>query len=128
MFKGLKFRCVIPFCFPDKVSINTKTNMEHWWMSLTDAYRSTGTKTCPSVPVPLHPQHVSRVLVCMKPGPHGKPGDILRCFVCLFLAQHNPPVGQGLLIHEVSRSHTTDTPQSVGLLRTSDQLVAQTST
>ena len=28
------------------------------------------------------------------------------CFVCLLLAQQ-PPVGQGLLIHEVSRSHTT---------------------
>jgi hypothetical protein len=27
-------------------------------------------------------------------------------FLCLFLAQQ-PPVGQGLLIHEVSRSHTT---------------------
>jgi len=27
-------------------------------------------------------------------------------FVCLFLAQQ-PTVGQGLLIHEVSRSHTT---------------------
>ena len=30
-------------------------------------------------------------------------------FVCLFLARQTPPtqVGQGLLIHEVSRSHTT---------------------
>jgi len=27
-------------------------------------------------------------------------------FVCLFLARQ-PPVGQGLLIHEISRSHTT---------------------
>jgi len=27
-------------------------------------------------------------------------------FVCLFL-ELQPPVGQGLLIHEVSRSHTT---------------------
>jgi len=27
-------------------------------------------------------------------------------FVCLFLARQ-PPVGQGLLIYEVSRSHTT---------------------
>jgi hypothetical protein len=31
-------------------------------------------------------------------------------FVCLFLARQ-PPVGQGLLIYEVSRSHTT-TPHS----------------
>jgi hypothetical protein len=36
-------------------------------------------------------------------------------------------VGQGLLFHDVSRSHTT-THQSVGLLWTSDQLVAETST
>jgi len=35
-------------------------------------------------------------------------------FVSLFLAQQ-PPVGQGLLIHKVSRSHTT-THQSVGFL------------
>ena len=47
-------------------------------------------------------------------------------FCSLFLAQQ-PPVSQGLLIHEVSRSHTT-TYQSVGLLQTSDQLVAETST
>jgi len=46
--------------------------------------------------------------------------------IYLFLAQR-PPVGQGLLIHEVSRSHD-DAPQSVGLLWTSDQLVAETST
>jgi len=36
-------------------------------------------------------------------------------------------VGQGLLILEVSRSHN-DAPQSVGLLWTSNQLVAETST
>jgi len=36
-------------------------------------------------------------------------------------------VGHGLFIHELSRSHTT-THQSVGLLWTSDQLVAETST
>jgi hypothetical protein len=38
-----------------------------------------------------------------------------------------PPVGQGLLIIEASRSHS-DTPQSVGLLWTSDQPDAETST
>ena len=38
-----------------------------------------------------------------------------------------PLVGQGLHIVEVSRSHP-DTPHAVGLLLTSDQLVAQTST
>jgi len=37
------------------------------------------------------------------------------------------PVGQVLLIFDNSLSHT-DTPQSVGLLWTSDQLVAETST
>jgi len=38
-----------------------------------------------------------------------------------------PDTGQGLLILEVSRSHTTHHSQ-VGLLWTSDQLVAETST
>ena len=46
-------------------------------------------------------------------------------FLINFLQQ--PPVGHGLLIHEVSRSHN-DAPQSVVLLRTSDQFVAETST
>ena len=49
---------------------------------------------------------------------------ILVVFVCLILAQQHP-VGQGLLIHEVSRSHNEE-PQSVGFLWTSDQLVAKT--
>jgi hypothetical protein len=39
-----------------------------------------------------------------------------------------PLVGQGLLIIEASRSHFVDTPQSVGLLWTSDQPVAEAST
>jgi len=38
-----------------------------------------------------------------------------------------PPVGQVLLIMEDSRSHS-ETPHSVGLLWTSDQPVAETST
>jgi hypothetical protein len=38
-----------------------------------------------------------------------------------------PPVGHVLLIIEVSQSHS-DTPHPVGLLCTSDQLVAETST
>jgi len=46
-------------------------------------------------------------------------------FVCFW--RDSPPVGQSLLIHEVSRSHN-DAPQSVGLLWTSDQPVAETST
>jgi hypothetical protein len=39
-----------------------------------------------------------------------------------------PSEGQGLLILEVSRSHSLDVPQPVGLIWTSDQLVAETST
>ena len=40
-----------------------------------------------------------------------------------------PNAGHGLLIHEVSRLHThNDASQSVGILWTSDQLVAETST
>ena len=38
-----------------------------------------------------------------------------------------PNVGQGLLIHEVSRAHT-DIPHSVGLLWTSDHFDAEVST
>jgi len=41
---------------------------------------------------------------------------ITHLFVCLW--RNSPSVDQGLLIHEVSRSHTT-THQSVGLLWTS---------
>ena len=37
------------------------------------------------------------------------------------------PVGQGLLIIGATRSYS-DTPQSAGILCTSDQLVAETST
>jgi len=44
-----------------------------------------------------------------------------------FLARR-PRVCQGLLIHEVSKHTQNDAPQSVGLLWTSDQLVAETST
>jgi hypothetical protein len=39
-----------------------------------------------------------------------------------------PLGGLGRLIIDVSRSHTLDTAQSVGLLWTSDQPVAETST
>jgi len=44
-----------------------------------------------------------------------------------FLMAQQPLVGQDLLTVEASRSHS-DTPQSVGLLWTNDQLVAETST
>jgi hypothetical protein len=46
----------------------------------------------------------------------------------LFAVALRPNAGHGLLILEVSRSHTMIAPQSVGLLWTSDQLVAETST
>jgi hypothetical protein len=55
-----------------------------------------------------------------------RPPDLFRLLseivvnICLFLAQQ-PPVGQVLLIHEVSRLHTTTHWMS-------DQLVAETST
>ena len=45
----------------------------------------------------------------------------------LFTIVQQPPVGQGLLIFEISRSQS-DTPQSVGLLWTSDRPDAETST
>jgi len=45
----------------------------------------------------------------------------------MFLALH-PLLGQDPLIHEVSRSHTNDTPQSLGFRWTSDHIVAETST
>ena len=52
-------------------------------------------------------------------------------FICLFfisaLLMLQPPVGHGLLIHEASGSHN-GAPQSIGLLWTSDQLVAETYT
>jgi hypothetical protein len=44
-----------------------------------------------------------------------------------FLTARQPLGGLGLLIIEASRSHS-DTPHSVGLLWTSDQPVAETST
>ena len=45
----------------------------------------------------------------------------------VYMAQY-PTAGHGLLIHEVSRSHTATHHSRVGLLWTSDQLVAETST
>ena len=50
---------------------------------------------------------------------------VVLAVVCFW--HDSPPVDQGLLIHEVSRAHN-DAPQSVGLLWTSDQPVAETST
>ena len=44
---------------------------------------------------------------------------------CIF---HSPVAGFSLLVFEVSLSSHNDAPQSIGLLWTSDQLVAETST
>ena len=49
-------------------------------------------------------------------------------FIYLIFLVKQPPLGQGLLIHEVSRSHSLDASQSVGLLWTGDQPDAETST
>jgi len=46
----------------------------------------------------------------------------------LFVFGATALMGQGILIHEVSRSHTMTHTHSVGLLWTSDELVAETST
>jgi hypothetical protein len=51
--------------------------------------------------------------------------EMSRSVFFFFFAQQ-PPVVQGLLIHE-EITHN-DAPQAVGLLWTSDQLVAETST
>jgi hypothetical protein len=47
--------------------------------------------------------------------------------VTFFAMGQQPLVEQGLLVVEAARSHS-DTPHSVGLLCTSDQLEAETST
>jgi len=59
--------------------------------------------------------------------------NVTLCVQCLsffffFAVALRPNAGNSLLILEVSRSHNDDAPQSVGLLWTSDQLVAETST
>jgi hypothetical protein len=52
----------------------------------------------------------------------------VKVFIRLFFYHGaTPPVGQGLLVIEASRSHS-DTLHSVGLLRTSDQPDAEAST
>ena len=48
------------------------------------------------------------------------------CYI-FFSWRNNPPIGQGLLFIETSRSHS-DAPHSVRLLWTSDQTDAETST
>ena len=53
---------------------------------------------------------------------------ITNIFNIIFSVELRPNAGHGLLILKVSYSTHNDTPQSVGLLWTSDQLVAETST
>jgi hypothetical protein len=45
-----------------------------------------------------------------------------------FMWRCSPVAGYGLLLHEVFEITHKDAPQSVGLLWTSDQLVAETTT
>jgi hypothetical protein len=62
--------------------------------------------------------------------PDAEISDLYRHIECIgfvYFWLDSPPVDQGLLIHEVYRSHN-DAPQSVGLLWASDQLVPDTST
>ena len=61
---------------------------------------------------------------CSNPAPFVSPNHL---FFFFFAVALRPNAGHGLLILDVSRSHN-DAPQSVGLLWTSDQLVAETST
>jgi hypothetical protein len=75
-----------------------------------------------------HPQRVmtwDRTVSETDDDPRNVYGAVLYHFV--FPMALRPNAGHGLLILEVSRSHN-DTPQSVGLLWTSDQLAAETST
>jgi hypothetical protein len=68
------------------------------------------------------------VIRCLFVGYQARAPDQVHTVVAKnFFFLRQPPVGQGLLIYEVSRSHTNDAPRSVGLLWTSDQLVAETS-
>ena len=66
------------------------------------------------------------VFVILQLPQDGNDGQLENVFV-LFLALL-PPVGHELLIHEVSRSHSTTHHSRFRLLWTSDQLVAETST
>jgi hypothetical protein len=52
---------------------------------------------------------------------------LCRSGIIFFIMAPQPPVGQGLLVVDDSRSHS-DTPHSVGLLWTSDQPGAETLT
>jgi len=80
-----------------------------------------------SLPLPLlsadSPTHHNYTELC------NKGAVILWCsfvFVCFW--SDSPPVGHGLLIHEVFYITHNDAPQSVGFLWTSDQPDAETST
>ena len=54
--------------------------------------------------------------------------DARKYITSLFPVALQPNADPGLLILEVSGSHTTDAPQSVGLLWTSGHPLAETST
>ena len=56
-----------------------------------------------------------------------RPASNLDCILTFFFVALKPNAGYGLLIHEVLSITHNDTPLSVGLLWTNDQLVAKTS-
>ena len=58
----------------------------------------------------------------------GRTACVMRVLLPFLLLAQQLPVGQGFLIHEVSRSTHNDAPHSVGLLWMSEQLVSETST
>jgi hypothetical protein len=62
-----------------------------------------GLITCPELPYRFVVSECDREASIMR---NTGPLAAVCLFVCLFLARQ-PPVVQGLLIHEVSRSHTT---------------------
>jgi hypothetical protein len=56
------------------------------------------------------------------------PSQSIKVIIIFFQWLDSPLGAKAAAIFEASRSHFLDTPQSVGLLWTSDQLVAKTST
>ena len=87
---------------------STTSRSLQWWFELSSTW--TKNLTCP----------------CSLSCGHWRSERVLEVSFCLFLVQ-KPPLGQGLLIHEISRITHNDVLQSVGLLWTSDKLVAESS-
>ena len=78
------------------------------------------TCTCCNVTCSLVAMNIISLL-CKVPKPESHNTKLYRCYPIVFLSTNRqPPVGQDLLFAKVPRSHS-DTPQSAGLLWTSDQ-------